>query len=302
MPKDNNADNTELTDNIKPTNAETKPKVVKKKSADSTPKASKPKATTAEQKPKKTTAEPKSKKTTSAAADSTPKTTNVEPEQIKVEKPKAQDVNVDKSKNRKVSTEDFLREEGEETGPSFKRTKRISPILILIITFLLISATTTVLIVSLGNRGHKTSSVRVEVTPILVTDNTTSTQLTQPTVVNFINQEGTTSSAGTAIDVSIQTNQYVMYQYKLNNKTEFDVDFQITIDKIANTNFHITYTDTAIREPNEPYDLKVMDYDGMITGTLGKFKEKFVVVYFKIDNQDLDASIHGNLTLSLSMV
>lgn len=293
MPKDNNADNTELTDNIKPTNAETKPKVVKKKSADSTPKESKPKVSTAGE---------KSKKTTSAVTDSTSDTTLVNLEPTKVEQSKAQDVNVGKSKNRKVSTKDLLREEGEETGPSFKPTKRISPILILILTFLLISATTTVLVVTLGNRGHKTSSVRVEVTPILVTDNTTSTELTQPMVVNFINQEGTTSSAGTAIDVSIQSNQYVMYQYKLNNKTEFDVDFQITIDKIANTNFQITYTDTAIREPNEPYDLKVMNYDGLITGTLGKYKEKFVVVYFKIDNQDLDASIHGNLTLSLSMV
>lgn len=295
MPKDNNADNTELTDNIKQTSVESKPKVVRKKPADSTKKVTKPKDTTTDTKAKKA-AQPKPDSTKSPAA----KSEKPKVEKIKVTKPKVE--KVEKPKSRKVSTEDFLRENDDETGPAFKPRKRVSAVLILIITFLLISATATVLVVTLGNRGHRTSSVRVEVTPIMVTNNTDSVELTKPTIVNLTNEDGTKSAAGTAIDVEIQPNQYVMYQYKLNNKTEFDVDFEITIPDLDNTNFYITYTDTAIREANEPYDLIVMDYNDRITGTLGKFKEKFVVVYFKINNLELDASIQGELTLTLSMV
>ncbi|MBR7091071.1 MAG: Hsp20/alpha crystallin family protein [Clostridia bacterium] len=180
-----------------------------------------------------------------------------------------------------------------KSGKAVKQTKRTA-IIILVITLIIISATATVLVVTLGNKTVPTSHVKVEITPTLISGGT-STPLAETDVFEFDNETGTTSKVGKSIEVNLVGEQYVVYQYRIYNQSDNYVTFEIDIPDVNSDNFKITYLDNTLGAAEQ-------QYQNQVSGSLKGQEVRDISLMFKVDNVQSDATIMGTLTLTIIMV
>lgn len=164
-------------------------------------------------------------------------------------------------------------------------------LVIVILLVLLIIGLAIFFAIKFSKRNDKMGSVLITVDPMCISD-TDIVHFNSGVKYSFKGTDESSSSYSSPINAQITKDEFVLFQYIINNTGNTPVSYAISLDLTEQQNCEITYSKDNIIQIFE---------DGRISGSIEKGRTSIVNVYLRIIDEDNNLSVAGSLGLTVAL-